>query len=55
MTQEQAAALIAQNESLLNLYYQFVPLFQTFIHDVFPFSSVLLAWTVGCALGWAAT
>jgi hypothetical protein len=55
MTSDQAAQLIEQNSHLLDWYSQFVPLFQVSVHDVFPFLAVLLAWSVGCALGWAAT
>jgi hypothetical protein len=55
MTQEQAAQLIEQNTRLLDWLAEFVPLFHVSVHDVFPFLAVLLAWSVGCALGWAAT
>ncbi len=55
MTSDQAAALIAQNDRILALYDQVLPLFQTFTHDVFPFLAVLGSWFAGAVLATAAT
>jgi hypothetical protein len=55
VTSDQAATVIDQQAKLLELYAQLLPLFQTFVHDVFPLVAVVAAWAVGAFLARSAT
>ena len=55
MDSTQAGTLIVQNDKLLALYGQIVPLVQVVVHDVFPLVVVAICCALGAVMAWAAT